>query len=266
VIVGRKIASRGFLGLVMAFLLLPAVVVAAASFTESKSLQFPPEGFSLKWYEAALNDEGLVDAFWFSVKLALVTGIIATVLGTLVAFALVRFTFPGKHALEAFAMGPLTLPRVVLGLSMLQVFGQIGIGSSFWTLLSGHVLIATPFAIRLVTAGLGGVGRTYERAAMSLGASYPSTLRHVTLPMAKTGIVGAFVFASIVSFEDVAMTIFLSGIGTTTVPVKLYTYTEFHNTPLLTAVSTILVLAGFLSLLVIHKTIGMERAFGTQAE
>lgn len=263
---GRSLASRAFLGLVMAFLLLPAVVVAASSFTESESLEFPPKGFSLKWYDAAMSDDALVEAFRFSVKLALVTGVVATVLGTLVAFALVRFSFPGSQALETFAMGPLTLPRVVLGLSLLQVYGQLGIGSSFWTLLSGHVMIATPFAIRLVTAGLGGIGRTYERAAMSLGASYPATLRHVTLPMAKTGIVGAFVFAAIVSFEDVAMTIFLSGIGTTTVPVKLYTYTEFHNTPLLTSVSTILVLAGFLGLLVIHKTVGMERAFGTQAE
>lgn len=259
-------AGRILLGVVLAFGFLPAAIVAITSFTELEYLSFPPQGFSLRWYREALNDDSLVRAFLFSVRLSLVTAVIATALGTLTAFALVRFRFPGKQALEAFAMGPLTLPRVVLGLSLLQVYSQLGFGSSFWTLLSGHVLVTTPFAIRLVTASLGGIGRTYERAAMSLGASYPSTLWHVTLPLARTGLFGAFIFTAILSFDDVAMTIFLSGISNTTIPVKLYTFAEQHNTPIVTSVSTILVVLGLAGLVVIQRTVGMERAFGADRD
>lgn len=258
-----KIVGHVVIGAVLLFGLLPSIIVAIGSVTETPYLTFPPEGFSLQWYEAAFDDQALREAFYFSVRLALTTAVIATALGSLVAFAVIRFDFRGKSAFETFAMAPLTLPRVVLGLALLQVYSQLGLGSNLWTLLSGHVLIATPFAIQLVSSGLTGIGRTYERAAMSLGASYPATLRTVTLPMAKTGILGAFVFTAILSFDDVAMTIFLSGIDTTTVPVKLYAFAELHNTPIVTSVSTILVFVGFVGLVIIERTIGIAQAFGS---
>jgi putative spermidine/putrescine transport system permease protein len=255
--------GKTLIGAVLAFGMLPAVIVAVTSFTSTEYLKFPPSGLSLKWYDRAFADQALRDAFFFSVRLSLVTAVIATVLGTLVAFAVIRYNFRGKGALETFAMGPLTLPRVVLGLALLQVYSSLGMRSSFWTLLTGHVLVTTPFTIRLVSSGLSGVGRTYERAAMSLGASYPATLRHVTLPLAKTGIFAAFVFAAILSFDDVAMSVFLSGIGTTTIPVKLYAFAEQHNTPIVTSVSTILVALGLVGLVVMERTIGIAQAFGS---
>lgn len=262
----ERTVGRVILGIVLVLGFLPAVIVAVASFTQTEYMTFPPEGFSLRWYREAFGDDSLVQAFFFSVRLSLVSATVATTLGLITSFALVRFDFLGKRALETFAMGPLTLPRVVLGLALLQIYSQLGLGSNFWTLLSGHVLVTTPFAIRLVTASLGGIGRTHERAAMSLGASYPVTLLHVTLPMARTGIFGAFVFTAILSFDDVAMTIFLSGVSTTTIPVKLYAFAEQYQTPVVTSVSTILVLMGVIGLVLIQRTIGMERAFGAEPE
>jgi putative spermidine/putrescine transport system permease protein len=266
----RRRLSRGFgyffLTGVLLFGFLPAIVVAITSFTDTNYVVFPPQGFTTRWYSAILERGDMIAAFQLSVMLAAVTATIATVLGGLAAFAFVRYRFPGREGLETFAMGPLTVPRIVLGLALLQAFTAMGFGSSFRTLLAGHVVVTTPFAVRLVLAGLAGMDRNMERAAQSLGASYPVTLRTVTLPMVKTALFGAFAFTAILSFDDVAMTIFLSGVQTTTLPVKLYTLVEFNTTPLITSISTVLVVMGIVALVIIERTIGTERAFGARAD
>lgn len=240
----------------------PAVVVALASISDTEFLTFPPRGFSLDWYAKALTDDRMVESFQLSIGLAIASSLISVVLGIMASFAIVRYEFPGKTLIEAFVMAPLSFPNVVLGLALLQVISQVGIRTGFATLLIGHIVVITPYAVRLISASMAGRGRTLERAAASLGASGFTILRTVSLPQVKSGIIGALIFTAITSFDEVSMTLFLSGIRSTTVPVRLYTYAEQFNTPLIAATSTILVLIGAAAIVLIDRTVGLSRAFG----
>lgn len=257
-----RILLATVLGLIIVFGLLPMLVVAISSFTSASYASFPPDGWSVRWYEAFFATDELVSSLALSFFLAAASGLIATVLGSLVAFAIVRFDFRGASAIQTFALSPTTIPHVVLGLALLQLFGQLGLVANFWTLLAGHVAITTPFAFRMVASSLAGIGRRYERAAMSLGASYVYTVTRVTLPMIRTGLIGAFCLAAVISFDDVAISYFLSGVGTQTISVKLYSLAAESTTPVLASTSTILMVIGVLGLLVVGRVLkGVDRAF-----
>ncbi|MFC0533405.1 ABC transporter permease [Phytohabitans kaempferiae] len=256
------LGTKAWLALVVLFLLSPAFVVIVSSFTAGGYPRFPPDGVSLRWYEAAFADPGLMSALWLSLRLGVVTALLATILGAMVAFAVNRYEFPGRSALETFFMAPLSLPHLVLGLGLLQLFSALKLPMSFATLLLGHVLVTAPFAIRMVTASLARFDVNLERAAMTLGASYPDVLRTVTLPILRSGLFGALVFSFIMSFDEVSMSLFLSSVDTTTLPVKLYTFIEQSATPLINAVSSILLVFGFGALWAIERWVGLDRAFG----
>lgn len=254
--------ARIWIVLIATFLLAPAFVVIVSSFTAGAYPRFPPDGFSLRWYaEAAGNDE-LVSALWLSLGLAVSAALLSTALGAMASFAIVRYEFPGRAALETFFMAPLSLPHLVLGLGLLQLFSSLRLPMSFVTLLLGHVLVVTPFAIRMVTASLARFDVALERAALTLGASYLEVLRTVTLPMVKSGLFGAFVFSFIMSFDEVSMSLFLSDVETVTLPVKLYNYIEQTASPIINASSSILLLFGFVALWAIERFVGLDRAFG----
>lgn len=254
--------ARVWIALVSTFLLAPAVVVIVSSFTAGSYPRFPPEGFGLRWYATAAADRELVAAFGLSLGLGLTAAVVSTVLGTMAAFALVRYDFRGRAPLEAFFMAPLALPHLVLGLGLLQLFSSLRVPMSFTTLLLGHVLVVTPFVIRMVTASLARFDVALERAALTLGAGYPTVLRTVTLPMVRSGLFGAFVFSFIMSFDEVSMSLFLSDVNTVTLPVKLYTFIEQSATPVINAASSLLLLFGFVSLWLIERFVGLDRAFG----
>jgi putative spermidine/putrescine transport system permease protein len=250
--------------LVYAFVLAPIAVVLLASLTAAEYTSFPPEGLSLRWYLAIPDHPEFVESFRVSLLVALVTGALATALGTVAALVLVRQRFPGRDALNALFLSPLMLPAVILGIALLQFYTTVGITRTPFALVCGHLVITVPYVIRLVSASLAGFDRTLELAAMNLGATPWQAFRRVTVPLVRPGIVAGATFAVIVSFDDVSVALFLAGPHSTTLPVRIFSYIEQTMDPLATAVCSVLIVVALAAVIVIERSVGLGRMFGAQ--
>jgi len=248
---------------VYAFVLAPIVVVLAASLTAAEYTSFPPRGLSLRWYREIPRHPEFLEAFRVSVVVALASAAMATVLGTPAALALVRYRFRGRAALGALFLSPLMLPTVILGIALLQFFTRLGITRTPLALVAGHLVITVPYVVRLVSASLAGLDPALERAAMNLGATPWQAFRRVTLPLVRPGMVAGAAFAAIVSFDDVSVALFLAGPRTVTLPVRIFTYIEQTFDPLVTAVCSVLIVLAAAAVLVIERSLGLGRVFGT---
>ncbi len=251
-----------YAALVCLLAVLPVLIIVIESFTASDYVVFPPSGFSVKWYVESLQREEFLDSALLSLWVAVIASVVATALGTLVALALVRFRFPGRRVLQSLFMAPLSVPGIIFGLALLQFLASWGVARDMSAVIVGHVIIALPFAIRFVTVALIGMVANVELAAQSLGASPWVVFRRVTLPLIRPGVVASLVFAFILSFDDVAVSLFLATPGTMTLPVRIYVYIDQNYDPLITAVSAIVVMVAFLALGAIERTLGIGRLFG----
>lgn len=250
--------------LVCLFILAPILVVLGASLTAAEYTSFPPVGLSLRWYREILEHEEFVQSFRTSVVVALLTAGLATASGTLAALALVRHRFPGRDLVNALFMSPLMLPAIILGIALLQFYTRLGITRTPASLVLGHLILTTPYVIRLVGASLAGFEETLERAALNLGASRWQAFRWVTLPLIRPGLLAGAAFAAIVSFDDVSLALFLASPKTVTLPVRIFTYIEQAFDPLVTAVCSILILVAAAGVLGIERTVGLGRLFGAE--
>lgn len=259
----RKPTALGvWTALVYAFVLAPIIVVLLSSLTAAEYTSFPPEGLSLRWYLAIPEHPEFMDSFKVSLLVAVVTGAIATALGTVAALVLVRNRFPGRDALNALFLSPLMLPAVILGIALLQFYTMVGITRTPFALVCGHLIITVPYVIRLVSASLAGFDQSLELAAMNLGATPWQAFRRVTVPLIRPGIVAGATFAVIVSFDDVSVALFLSGPHSTTLPVRIFSYIEQTMDPLATAVCSVLIVIALAAVVVIERSIGLGRMFG----
>ncbi len=259
-------AARRLLGaitaLVCLFSVMPVVVIVLESFTATDYVVFPPPGFSFKWYLEFAKRPEFVDSAMVSVTVALCAGIAATALGTATAFVLVRHRFFGREVLQGLFLAPLSLPGLIFGLAMLQFLARFAIPRTIVTLALTHVVITMPFAIRFITVALTGVDRDAERAAQSLGASPWRTFRLVTFPLIRPGLVASLVFAFILSFDEVAASLFVASPNAMTLPVRIFVYIDQNYDPLVTSVSSLLIFAAMVALAIIEKTVGVGRLFG----
>jgi ABC-type spermidine/putrescine transport system permease subunit II len=237
---------------VYALLLAPLVVVIAVSFGSTATFDFPPKGLSLRWYRAFFASETFVRAFFrVSQVIGLWTALVATVVGALAAIGLVRFRFRGRQAIETFFLSPLLVPHILLGAAVYLYLARLAWPTSSLTLLLGHVVIATPYVIRCVTAGLVGMDPRLEEAAMSLGASRVQAFVKVTLPLLRSSLVTGAVFAFIISFSDINLALFLAGPGAPSLPVHIFSQIQFEADPSIAAASALqIVIVGGLILLV----------------
>jgi putative spermidine/putrescine transport system permease protein len=241
------------------FLLAPIAVVIVASFSDRPYLVFPPRGFSLRWYRQFFESGEFRDALALSVQLGLLTTAISSLLGVLASLALVSLRFRGIEIVRAVFASPLMVPGIVVGIAMLIYFNRIGMGNSFASLLLAHVALTLPYVIRIVSAGLQSFDHSLEEAARGLGASRARALVDVTLPLIKGSLMAAAVFAFIISFDEVVVTLFLAGPKLMTLPVAIYTYIEYTSDPSIAAISTILVVLTVVAVLVIDRTAGFTR-------
>ncbi len=259
-------SARRLLGIycaiVCTFAVLPVLAIVAESFTATDYIVFPPTGPSLKWYAAILDKPEFIESAIISSVVAVGASLAATAIGALAAIALVRHRFFGRRFLQSIFLAPLSLPGLILGLALLQFFAVNGLPRDVRALMIGHMIITVPFAIRFVTVALMGVNPNVELAARSLGANGWTTFRLVTLPLIRPGIVASLVFTFILSFDDVAVALFLSSPTATTLPVRIYVYIDQNYDPLVTAVSACVVYLAFLALIAIERTIGVGRLFG----
>lgn len=245
-------AGRIYLGVILLFLYVPIIVMAVMSFNASPLYQLPIE-WTLDWYRALSNNEKLIRAGLNSLSIALITTIFAGLLGTAAAIAMFRYEFPGKRVLQLLLFPPIAIPWLIIGTSMLIFFFWTGIGRGLHAMVLGHVALALPYVIIVVSARLRGFDPHLEEAARSLGASQWQVLRWVTLPFLLPGIVAALLFAFAVSFDQFVISYFLSVPGVTTLPVEIYTAIRKGFTPEINAISTIIITLSMVLLLAVAR-------------
>lgn len=240
--------GRVYLGLVLLFLYVPIAVMAAMSFNASKLYRLPID-WSLTWYGALAENDKLIDAALNSLWVAALTTVIATALGTAAALAFHRYDFKGKRLLQLLLFPPIAIPWLIIGTAMLVFFFWIGLGRGLHAMVLGHVALALPYVVVVVSARLRAFDPHLEEAARSLGASPWQVTRRVTLPWLAPGLVAAALFAFAVSFDQFVISYFLSAPGLSTLPVEIYTAIRKGFTPEINAVSTIVILLSMALLL-----------------
>lgn len=249
---------RVFNLLMVGFMLAPLVLIVWMSFTPSPMFRLPVSTFSLKWYAEAFNYPGFLNAFLLSVRLALIAATLATVLAALAAYALVRFRVPFAGLLQALFTAPLLVPAVVLGIALLQFVNNIGFYDSFWALVFAHVAIVTPFCLRAIEAQIRAVPEDLEYAAMNLGASRMRAILAVTLPLSSRALLAGFVLAFIISFAEVTVTIFMSGPGHVTLPVRIYNYLTDQIDPTVAAISAMMIGLSLVLIFILDRLGGLR--------
>ncbi len=259
----RDLPRWGFLalvGVIYLYMFLPILVVVLTSLNPSPYLRLPPQGVSLRWYAAALTPEWL-EPFRISLVLAVITAAVATLLGLPAAFGLVRHRFPGRDLFNALLLSPLSLPAIVTGVAILQFLSLAGLRGllGFNALVLGHAALTVPYAIRTIAISLHGFDRSVEQAAMNLGATPWRTFRYVTLPIIKPGVFAGMVFAFIVSFNNVPISLFLVRPGMITLPIRILNYLEFRFDPSLAAVNMLSLFVVLLIVTIAERTAGFTR-------
>ena len=232
--------GRVYVGIVLFFLYAPILVMALMSFNASEFYAFPLR-FTLDWYGKLGANAEIIAAAWRSLWTAVATTVIATVLGTAASLALFRYEFPGKRVLQALLFPPIAIPWLIIGTAMLIFFFWVGIGRGTPAVILGHVALALPYVIVVVSARLQTFDRQLEEAARSLGASAWEVTRHVTLPWIASGVVAGALFAFAVSFDQFVVSYFLAEPGDATLPVVIYTAIRKGFTPEINAISTIII-------------------------
>lgn len=233
-----KIFSVYFM-LFMLFTYAPLIALFAFSFNNSTIMGLPFKGFTLKWYQEFFATPSALTAIKNSFILASGTAILATLGGTMAAFAMVRHRFIGRTLFQWFMLLPMVLPYLIIGIALLMFFSQAGIKLSLITAMIGHALVALPFSTLIMVARLIGFDRSLEEAAMDLGADELTTFRKVTLPLIMPGIVAAAFLAFTTSFEDASLAFFLLGTEQN-IPIFIYGHLRYpRQLPMLTAMSVV---------------------------
>ncbi len=223
------------------FLYLPIVLLVIYSFNESR-LVTVWGGFSTKWYVSLIHNQGILDAAWVTIRVALLSASVATVLGTMGAVALVRRgRFFGRNLFAGMIYAPLVMPDVIMGLSLLLLFVAIGFDRGFWTVTLAHTTFAMCYAAVVIQSRLLSFDTSLEEAALDLGCPPLKTFAVITLPVILPAVAAAWMLAFTLSLDDLVIASFTTGPGATTLPMKIYSQVRLGVTPEINAISTILV-------------------------
>jgi spermidine/putrescine transport system permease protein len=243
----RRWPLRAIVGATLLFLYLPLFTLMAFSFNDSRR-NIVWEGFTLKYYEKALNNESLIEAFGNSLTIAFFCTIFSVILGALAAVMLWRFRFPGKTGVEGAMALPIVVPEICMGVAMLVFFARVlpwpqGMPwpLNLGAIIIAHISFAFPFVATVVRARLASFNRELEEAAKDLGASEWRTFWDVLVPHMQPGLIAGALLAFTLSLDDFVITFFTSGPDTITFPVKVYSMLRFSVTPEVNAASTILI-------------------------
>ncbi|WP_425329941.1 ABC transporter permease [Terrirubrum flagellatum] len=251
--------GRITLALVLIFLIGPFAIILAAGLSDGETLAFPPQGISLRWVLAVFELESFRASFALSLVLATASTMAALVLGTPVAYALDRYRPPGAIAISALLTSPLVVPGIIVGLALLRHFViPLGVGVTT-ALFLAHTALLIPYAARVVSASLANLRVDIEEAAILLGASRPGAFFRVVLPNIRSGVLAAFILGFITSFNQVPVSLFLSGPGVSTLPIDMLSYMEFTYDPSIAALSAMLALMSVAIVLVAERLLGLSR-------
>jgi len=241
-----------------AFLLCPLVIVAVMSLSADPYLNFPPHGFSLRWYVSLAQNAPILAAARTSLLLAAIVTCGALLVGVPAAFALSRRFAPASVA--AALSAPLLLPTLIIGLGLLLVLQPLGLVATWPGLALGHLVIVLPFVVRLMSSAFDNLPATLARAAASLGAPPWLVFLRVTLPMTMPGLIASATLAFLVSFDETVISLFLVGPRLTTLPIALFRYAESRTDPLIAALAVVLVVLSGVIVMLVDRLAGFTKA------
>lgn len=251
------------IGTIICFLLAPIVVTAIMAFDSRAYLgPLPPPSLSFRWFSQFFSDDYFLRGLGTSAQLAVLSVTISACVGIATAFAVERMRFAGKEALVSLFLSPLVVPPVVTGFALLLFLSHLGVIDGFTRLLCGHVIITAPYTIRATLTGLAGIDRSLTEAALILGATERKAFWDVTFPLARTSIVSGAIFAFAVSMDDVAVSIMLTDAKTYTLPVALISSMRANFDLSIAAASVMLMTLTAILILILEKSVGLNRVIG----
>ncbi|ESP89231.1 ABC transporter permease [Candidatus Halobonum tyrrellensis] len=228
--------------LVVAFLWVPIAVLVFMSFADGGVLSFPPEELTLRWYGAFLSNDAALEAIVTTLTISLPATVVTVTLATMIAYAVDRYAFPGRDALQLLATLPIVVPLVVTGVAMVLFFdGTLGLPGYVSTVLA-HVIRTLPFATLVILPTMLTFDRGLEEASKDLGADEFGTFRQVTLPNILPGIVAGSLLAFTMSFNEFVFTYFVKGSGAPTLPVYIWNQIRYDVTPEVNVISVVFLL------------------------
>ena len=227
-------------GAVLLFLCLPIAVVVPMSFSSASSLEFPPPGLSLRWYQSFFSDPRWLRAAGTSALVALASSVTALILGSVAAYGLVRGNFRGRALLEGNFIAPLILPPVITAVALYILFARIGLLGTMPGLIAAHTILTVPYVVLLMSVAIRQFDVRIEQVAYSLGASWFRMFKSVLLPNLLPSVLAAWIFAFIISFDEVIVTLFLAG-SYDTIPKRMFNELILQVNPTITAIATLLI-------------------------
>ncbi len=240
------------LGLFVAFLVAPLIVVALMSFTDQLYLAFPPTRLVLRWYHVVWGQQRWLDAAWNSIQIGVATAAASVVLGTLSALAVTRGVRPWLVPIGSLIVAPMMLPHVIIAIGLYPTMLDLGLSGSYTAVVIGHAVVATPLVFITVSAALRGYDHALELAAMTLGANGWRAFIHVTLPMIRSGLAIGGILAFAVSFDELMIVLFLASPRTETLPLLLWEHLAQTVTPAIAVVATLILAFTLLLLLAVQ--------------
>ncbi len=246
-----------FTCIVFFFLVAPLVIIAVTSFEPGNIIKFPITGFSTQWYANVFGLDSFRKSFMTSLSIGLLATFVALFVGVPAAYALAKSRFKGKTFLKSLFLSPAIVPGIVVGFALYQFLILTLRMPVYLSLMVGHFMVVIPYIIRIVSSSLEQFDFSVEEAAWSLGCSKIKTFITVVLPNITSGISAAFILAFINSFNNIPVSMFLTGPGVSTFPATLMNYIEYNYNPTVSAVSVLLMLATALIMTIVDRTLGI---------
>ncbi len=251
-------ALHGIAVLILLFVIAPLAVPVALSFSDTMFVTFPPQGFTLRWYQRVLTNQEFLTTFAFSLRLAVVVTALTLLIGSPCAFALVRHRFPGRGLVLGLVLSPLIFPVLVTGMALLQFFSYTAWNDAFWHLVIGHTIVCIPYVVRTVSASLLLADPNLEDAARTLGADPWRVFWNVTRPQIKPGLMAGSVFAFITSFDDYPVSMWLADAANFPLPLQIYVFIQRFFDPSVAAISTLMILFAVVLILITERLMGLS--------
>ena len=243
----------------MLFLLGPFLIIAGAGLSAGDILVFPPQGLSLRWFVAVLDIERFRVSFLLSLELAIISTGLSLLMGVPAAYALARYDVPFRETMRTIITSPVIVPAIIAGLALLR-YAVIPLGLPVMAaLILGHTALVAPYAVRVVSVSLTHLRVDVEEAAILLGTTRSGAFFRIVLPNIKNGMMAAFILGFITSFNQVPVSLFLTGPGVSTLPIDMLGAMEFVYDPSIAALSTLLALLTILIVLLAERLLGLSR-------
>jgi putative spermidine/putrescine transport system permease protein len=247
--------------LVALYLLAPLAIVVIISFSAAPFLQFPPPGLSLRWYQNLFSDANWVDSIIVSIQVLVPSSLIATLLGTAAAYALIRGRIPGATLITACLMLPVVVPGIITAAGLFGIYRGLGLNGTLTGLVIGHTVLVTPYMVATVGASLRTLDAGLEDAAATLGAPPWAAFRRITLPLLSPAVLSGLLFAMVVSFDELIVSLFVSTARIRPVPVQMWSNLRGDFDPTIAAIASLCFVFALVALLL---EMALRRRTGTQ--